>query len=148
MDQSLHIVTLGVADLAASRAFYTDGLGWTPSLDLDEVVFYQVGRGLLLALFPLDHLGADAGREATPGTSFSLGQVVGEPADVAATLDRARKAGGAVLKDAQRAAWGGHHGYFADPDGHRWEVAHNPGWTVSPDGTVTIGEIEPDTPTP
>jgi catechol 2,3-dioxygenase-like lactoylglutathione lyase family enzyme len=131
--------------LSASRAFYTYSLGWTPVLDLDEVIFYQVGRGLLLALFGLDDLGDDVGHTATPGTSFSLGQIVSEPADVDATLDRARRAGGVVLKEGQWAAWGGYHGYVADPDGHRWKIAHNPGWSVADDGTVTITAIEPRT---
>lgn len=135
------IVTLGVADLAASRRFYSDGLGWDPVLDLDGVVFYPVGHGLLLSLFPLDALGADAGVPATPGTPFSLGWLVGSPGEVAAVLRRAEAAGAEVLKEAQPAFWGGHHGYFADPDGHRWEVAWNPGFSVADDGTPVLSEI-------
>lgn len=142
MDQRLQLVTLGVTDLARSRNFYSAGLGWSPTLDLDEIVFYQVGPGLLLSIFPLAELAADVGHPATAGSSFSLAQVVDSPADVRAALDRARKAGARVLKEPQHASFGGYHAYFADPDGHRWEVAHNPGWTVSDDGTVTLVPIE------
>jgi catechol 2,3-dioxygenase-like lactoylglutathione lyase family enzyme len=137
-------MTLGVADLEASRAFYSGGLGWTPVLDLAEIVFYQVGHGLLLALFPLAELGADAGQPATPGTPMSLAQIVASPDAVAEAVDRARAAGAAVLKEPQWASFGGYHAYLADPDGHRWEIAYNPGWSVSDDGTVTIRPITPD----
>jgi catechol 2,3-dioxygenase-like lactoylglutathione lyase family enzyme len=137
------MVTLGVGDLGASRRFYTEGLGWRPLLDLDEVVFYQVGHGIALALFPLDALSGDVGRPATPGTSFTLARNVDSPAEVDEAMTRAAAAGAEVLKPAQRAAFGGYHGYFADPDGHRWEICHNPGWSVAEDGTVSLTAIEP-----
>ncbi|MBM9507164.1 VOC family protein [Actinacidiphila acididurans] len=146
MDQQVNLVTLGVADLDASRRFYSDGLGWTPLLDLAEIVFYQVGKGLALALFPLADLGADTGHPATAGTSFTLAQNLDAPAAVDAAVERARGAGAAVLKEPQRAAFGGYHAYFADPDGHRWEVCHNPGWSVAPDGTVTLTAVDPADP--
>jgi catechol 2,3-dioxygenase-like lactoylglutathione lyase family enzyme len=145
MQQRMDLVTLGVADLARSRAFYSDGLGWMPTFELDEIVFYQVGFGTLLAVFPLAELGADAGHAATPGTPFSLAQVVDDTGAVDAAVARARTAGATVLKEPQWASFGGYHAYFADPDGHRWEVAYNPGWTVADDGTVTlvpIGDID------
>lgn len=143
MDQQLNLVTLGVGDLRTSRRFYSEGLGWTPLLDLDEIVFYQVGKGLALALFPLADLGADAGRPATAGTPFTLAQNLGSPAEVDEAVQRAREAGATILKEPQRAAFGGYHAYFADPDGHRWEVCHNPGWSVAPDGTITLTAVEP-----
>ncbi len=136
MDQHLSLVTLGVDDLHASRAFYSDGLGWTPVLDLDEIVFYQVGAGLILGLFPLSELGLDAGIEAVRGTSFSLASNLDSEAAVDAAVDRARRAGATVLKEPQHASFGGYHAYVADPDGHRWEIAHNPGLVVDADGTV------------
>jgi catechol 2,3-dioxygenase-like lactoylglutathione lyase family enzyme len=142
MNQQVHLVTLGVQDLKVSRRFYSDGLVWTPLLDLAEIVFYQVGSGLVLALFPLAELGADTGHAATTGTSFTLAQNLGSPAEVDAAMQRARSAGATVLKEPQRAAFGGYHGYFADPDGHRWEVCHNPGWSVADDGTVTLTAVE------
>ncbi|MFD7885606.1 VOC family protein [Streptomyces bauhiniae] len=106
MDQQLSMVTLGVEDLATSRRFYSEGLGWTPLLDVDEVVFYQVGKGLALALFPLADLAADTGAPATPGTPFTLARNLGSPAEVGAN----------VLKEPQRAAFGGCHAWFTDPD--------------------------------
>ncbi|MDQ0988901.1 VOC family protein [Streptomyces sp. V3I7] len=143
MNQQLNLVTLGVADLETSRRFYSDGLGWTPLLDLDEIVFYQIGHGLALALFPLADLAADTGRPATTGTPFTLAQNLDSPAEVDEAVRRARAAGATVLKEPQRAAFGGYHGYFADPDGHRWEVCHNPGWSVAEDGTVSLTAVDP-----
>ncbi|MFE7214712.1 VOC family protein [Streptomyces sp. NPDC001698] len=142
MKQQLNLVTLGVEDLAVSRRFYSEGLGWTPLLDLDEIVFYQVGWGLALGLFSLADLGADTGQTAVAGTPFTLAQNLDSPADVDAAVERARAAGATVLKEPQRAAFGGYHAYFADPDGHRWEVCHNPGWSVADDGTVTLTPVE------
>jgi catechol 2,3-dioxygenase-like lactoylglutathione lyase family enzyme len=142
MNQQVNLVTLGVGDLRAGRRFYSQGLGWTPLLDLDEIVFYQVGRGLVLALFPLSDLGADTGHPAVAGTPFTLAQNLDSPAEVDVAMDRARAAGATVLKEPRRAAFGGYHGYFADPDGHRWEVCHNPGWSVADDGTVTLTAVE------
>ncbi|MFC8490439.1 VOC family protein [Streptomyces sp. NPDC057235] len=141
MNQQLNLVTLGVEKLKASRQFYSRGLGWTPLLDLDEIVFYQIGKGLALALFPLADLGADTGHPATAGTPFTLAQNLDSPAEVDEAMQRARAAGATVLKEAQRAAFGGYHGYFADPDGYRWEVCHNPGWSVADDGTVTLTAV-------
>lgn len=146
MEQRLSIVTLGVKDLEASRRFYVEGLGWEPTLDLDEVVFIQVGYGLLLGLFPAESLEADiyggndgpAAGETAPAPPFTLANNVDSELAVEEALQRASEAGGTVLKPAQRTDWGGYHGYFADPDGFRWEVAHNPGFNVEPDGHVAI----------
>lgn len=144
--QQLSLVTLGVRDLGTSRRFYSEGLGWSPLLAVDEVVFYQVGKGLALGLFGLDDLGADIGHPATAGTPFTLACNVGSAAEVDEAMARAAKAGARVLKPAQRAAFGGYHGYFADPDGHRWEVCHNPGWSVAEDGTVSLTAVDPEDP--
>ncbi|MGW3497365.1 VOC family protein [Streptomyces sp. NPDC001020] len=135
-------MTLGVGDLKISRQFYSHGLGWTPLLDLDEIVFYQIGKGVALALFPLTDLGIDTGHPATAGTPFTLAQNLDSPAQVDEAVQRARRAGATVLKEPQRAAFGGYHGYFTDPDGHRWEVCHNPGWSVADDGTVTLTAVD------
>jgi catechol 2,3-dioxygenase-like lactoylglutathione lyase family enzyme len=136
MEQALHVITLGVADLERSRDFYVRGLGWTPTLDLAGVVFLQVNHGLLMAIFPLADLGADAGHPASPGTPFSLGQNVSSEQAVTAVIESARAAGATVLKEPQRADWGGFHGYFADPDGHRWDIVFNPSVSIGADGTV------------
>lgn len=143
MDQRLSLVTLGVDGLAASRRFYSEGLGWPPLLDLDEVVFYQLGPGVALALFRLTDLSADIGHPVTAGSAFTLARNVDSPTEVDALMAQARAAGASVLKEAQPAAFGGYHGYFADPDGHRWEVCHNPGWSVADDGSVTVAAVEP-----
>jgi catechol 2,3-dioxygenase-like lactoylglutathione lyase family enzyme len=151
MQQRLELVTLGVRDLAASRQFYIEGLGWEPNLDLDEIVFFQVGHGLLLALFSAAELEADvypgvaqASRDALPEpVRFTLAHTVETEADVDKALERAVAAGGTILKNAQPAAFGGYHGYVADPDGFRWEIAYNPGVTVAPDGRVSIVPIGP-----
>lgn len=137
MGPQLNVVTLGVADVPASTRFYAEGLGWEPLLVVDEeVAFFQVGHGLLLALYGLDDLGTDAGEAATAGTPFSLGQNLASPEAVDAAVERFRVAGGRVVKAPQGASWGGYHAYVADPDGHRWEIVHNPGLTVADDGTV------------
>ena len=127
-------------------AFYVEGLGWPTAFDVPgEITFIQVGHGLLLALFGTAALEADIGRTGTPTTGpapFTLAQVVDTEDEVIAVLDAARAAGATILKPAQRGDFGGFHGYFADPDGFRWEVATNPGWSVASDGTVSIGPIE------
>ncbi len=149
MRQRLDFVTIGVRDLAASRRFYVEGLGWEPTLDLPEVVFLQVGHGLLLGLWPVEDMEADvggdaAGSRAEPGSGapFTLAHNVDSDQAVVEVLASAEAAGATILKQAQRAGFGGFHGYFADPDGFRWEVAHNPGWSVAPDGRVTLVPIE------
>jgi uncharacterized protein len=141
MHQRVTFITLGVADLAASRRFYLDGLGWTPLLDLEgEITFFQVGHGLVLGIWGIDKLGDDAGAPATTGTPFALASNVDSEGAVDAAVERARQAGATVLKEPE---WHPeiriYHAYVADPDGHRWEVAYNPGLTVSDDGTVSLG---------
>lgn len=146
MNQQVHFITRGVADLAAAQAFYLDGLGWEPlGIFPGEVFFIQVGPGLVFSCFEIDQFKADVG-EAAPieGTPFlTLSHNVATEAEVAEVLAVVEGAGGTVVKPAQRAAFGGFHGHFTDPSGLLWEVCHNPGWSVAPDGTVTIEAIEP-----
>ncbi|MEV7428559.1 VOC family protein [Nocardioides sp. NPDC092400] len=130
MDQRISFVTLAVADLAASRAFYCDGLGWTPALEVpDDVVMIEVGEHLVLSLWVRSAFEAEVGPLATgPGVApFALAHNVATPAEVDAVLDTARAAGADPVSGATERPWGGYTGYFADPDGHRWEVAWNPG---------------------
>jgi hypothetical protein len=138
----LSIVTVGVADVAASRRFYVEGLGWEPTFELPgDVCFIQVAHGVLLALWGRDALAEDSGAPVTAGDGVSLACNVGSDAEVLELLATAEAAGARILKPGQRAFFGGFHGYFADPDGVRWEIAHNPGLTVEADGTVHLGEI-------
>lgn len=142
MKPRLSLLTLGVRDLDAARKFYVDGLGWEPKLHVPgEVVFVQIGHGLLLSLWGVEDLAAEAGElyRGPLSPPISLGYLVGTDDAVAETLDRAVAAGGTLVVSAQRRDWGGVSGYFADPDGYRWEVAHNPGFTVDDEGNVTIG---------
>jgi catechol 2,3-dioxygenase-like lactoylglutathione lyase family enzyme len=145
MEPRLDLLTLGVPDLDAAHRFYVDGLGWEPALVVeDEVVFIQVGHSRLLALFGADALEEDSGEGPGFGPAaaapMSLAQNVRSEDEVRAVMASAEAAGATILKPAQRAFWGGFHGYFADPAGFRWEVAYNPNMRVDPDGRVRIGE--------
>lgn len=139
MDQRISLLTLGVADLGRARRFYEQGLGWAPLQALDEVVFYQL-PGMGLALFERKALEVDAGRTidgAFSGVAIAINER--SAAEVDRILAQALAAGGVITKPAEPASWGGYSGYFADPDGHAWEVAWNPGCTIHPDGTTTFG---------
>ena len=141
MEQRLSVVTLGVADLEQSRRFYEDGLGWRRGNDHPEVVFYQIG-GAVLALFSREALAADA-RIPAAGSGFggvTLAYCTRTREEVDAVLAEAKAAGARILKPAEDAFWGGYSGYFADPDGHPWEVAWNPEWTLADDGSVRLGK--------
>ena len=146
MDQRLSVITLGVADQAEARRFYLEALGWTPVLDVPgEITFIQVAPAVLLALFDADELAADIGsaRGTAPGVqNVTLAHNVGSAAEVDAVMADAARAGATILKEPQRAEWGGYHGYFADPAGTPWEVAYNPGWSVADDGAVTMGSTD------
>lgn len=135
----LTLVTLGVADIARARAFY-DGLGFKASpASQASVVFYDAG-GAVLALWGRAALAEDAGIPDTPtgfpGISLAW-NVTAEP-DVARALERAVACGAALLKPAHKTFWGGTSGYFSDPDGHIWEVAHNPFWPLDARGLVEL----------
>jgi hypothetical protein len=139
MEQRLSLVTLGVADLERARRFYEDGLGWRRGNDHPEVAFYQIG-GAVLALFGRDALAADA-RVAAAGSGFggvALAYNTRTREEVDAVLAEAEAAGATILKPAEDAFWGGYSGYFADPDGHLWEIAWNPDWTLTEDGSVRL----------
>ena len=140
-EQRLSLVTLGVADLEASTAFYRDVLGWTPSsLGGGEVTFFQL-NWVVLGLFPRDELAADAGVGALEGGGYSrvaLAHNVRERGEVDALLERVGEAGARVVKPAEDAFWGGRSGYFADPEGFLWEVAWNPGFTIHEDGSLEM----------
>jgi len=141
MDQRVHFVTVSTADLDAARRFYVDGLGWTPTLDVpEEIIFFQIGPGMLLGLFESARFADDLGGAAATAmpTGVTLAHNVESPEAVDAVLAQAASAGGQVLKPGQHADFGGYHGHVRDPNGLVWEVAHNPGWRVDDDGTVRL----------
>ncbi len=146
MDPRLSLVTLGVADVAVARRFYVDGLGWAPAMEVPgEVVFIQIGYGLLLSLWSADAMAAEAGPVAPHGQGaappITLAHNVSSDDDVIRILEQVRWAGGTILVPAGPRDWGGFSGYFADPDGYRWEVACNPGLRVDDDGTVIFAGL-------
>ena len=139
MKPRITLITLGVDDLEAAVRFYRDGLGWkTPGIVGTEfehgaVAFFDLERGLRMALWPRASLAHDAGiqKAAASATEMSLGHNVNSKAEVDAVMARAKSAGARILKEAADTFWGGYSGYFADPDGHLWEVAWNPAWRIS-----------------
>lgn len=139
MQQQIAVITLGTSDLARSRAFYVSGFGWTPVFENAEVVFYQM-NGLMLGTWLRKALNADLCAEGRDGTaSYALAHNVPEKDDVAPALDRLVAAGGTLMRPACAPEHGGYRGYVADPDGHPWEIAWNPAWTIDAQGHVTFG---------
>lgn len=128
MEPRLNIITLGVDDLARALSFYRDGLGWPQSsASTSNFAIFRLATGTALALYPRALLAADANVKDSGGFGgITLAQNVTDKATVDLVLSRAVRAGGILLKAAQDAEWGGYSGYFADPDGHPWEVAWNP----------------------
>lgn len=140
MEQRLSLVTLGVADLARAAAFY-GRLGWRPHPTPDgaDVAFFQAG-GLVLALWGRTQLAADSCVTDTGGWGgVTLAHNVGGPAEVDAVLAAAAAAGARIGRSGAPTEWGGYSGVFCDLDGHPWEVAHNPFWTLTVDGATLIG---------
>jgi predicted lactoylglutathione lyase len=138
MEQRLSLVTLGVTDLTRARAFY-ESLGWaTRSSPEDGVVFFQTG-GMIVGLWNRDQLGEDSGVEDNGGWGgVTLALNVRSPAEVDAVIDEARAAGARIAREGAETFWGGYSGLFVDPDGHPWEVAHNPHWTIADDGSTLL----------
>jgi uncharacterized protein len=140
MEQRLSLVTLGVADLERARRFYEDGLGWRRGNQHEEVAFYQLG-GMVLALWGRGALAKDTRLPDAGGFGgIALAYNARSREEVDAVLAEAAAAGATILKPAEDAFWGGYSGYFADPDGHPWEVAWNPGWTIMDDGSIRLGK--------
>ena len=137
MEQRVSVITLGVADVAAARRFY-EQLGWSGTSPDGEVVFFQAG-GMVLALWGRELLAQDSGVGDDGGWGgVTLAHNVASPGEVHAVLAQVAAAGGDVVRPGRRTTWGGYAGAFVDLDGHPWEVAHNPAWTLSDDGSVRL----------
>jgi predicted lactoylglutathione lyase len=139
MEQRVSLITLGVANLSRSRSFY-EALGWRVGNDPDSdgVAFFQAG-GMIVALWDREELARDCGLDAAGGPgAVALAYNVGSPVEVDRVIEEARAAGAAITREPGETFWGGYSGVFCDLDGHPWEVAHNPFWTLNPDGTVTL----------
>jgi catechol 2,3-dioxygenase-like lactoylglutathione lyase family enzyme len=140
VDQRVSLITLGVADLERAVGFYGK-LGWTPGNDwrAQDVAFFQ-GAGGAIALWSRAELAADSGVTDDPGGWGGVTPAYNtrSTAEVDAVIEEARAAGAEIVREPAETFWGGYSALFADPDGHRWEVAHNPFWTVADDGSVTI----------
>jgi hypothetical protein len=138
VEQRVSVVTLGVSDLLRARAFY-EALGWTSGAGPDDdVVFFQAG-GLVVALWSREALAEDSGVvDGGAWGGVTLAHNVRSPAEVDAVLEEAAAAGATIPRRGAETFWGGYSGVFVDPDGHPWEVAHNPFWTLADDGAVTL----------
>ena len=138
MEQRVSLITLGVADLGRARAFY-EALGWsTGAAPDDDVVFFQAG-GMIVALWGREQLAADTGVPDGGGWGgMTLAHNVRSPTEVDEVLAEADAAGGTVLRSGAETFWGGYSGVFVDPDGHAWEIAHNPHWTLRDDGSISL----------
>jgi predicted lactoylglutathione lyase len=138
MQQRLSLVTLGAADVGRARAFY-EALGWHTNAEPgDDVVFFQAGS-MVVALWSRAELAADSGVEDRGGWGgITPAHNVRSPAEVDAVLDEARRAGATIAREGAQTFWGGYSGVFVDPDGHAWEIAHNPRWTITEDGATIL----------
>jgi catechol 2,3-dioxygenase-like lactoylglutathione lyase family enzyme len=137
VEQRVSLITLGVADLARAKAFY-EALGWRGSQPADDVVFFQAG-GLVLGLWGRAQLAEDSAVEDTGGWGgITSAHNVRSSAEVDAVLAEAERAGGTIARAGAPTFWGGYSGVFHDPDGHPWEVAHNPFWTIRDDGSIDL----------
>jgi catechol 2,3-dioxygenase-like lactoylglutathione lyase family enzyme len=137
----MSLVTLGVADLSRAVAFYEGVLGWKAAPGPDGVAFFQL-PGLILSLFPHAELAKDMGIAAGRTGAyegFALAYNARSREEVDAIFTELERKGATITKRPETAFWGGYSGYFADPDGHQWEVAHNPYWSIDAEGRVSLG---------
>lgn len=138
MEQRVSLITLGVRDLGRARAFY-EAMGWTVGGDPEDVVFFQAG-GMIVALWDRARLAEDSCVRDTQGWGgVTLAYNARSSDEVDRVMSEAEKAGATIGRAGGETFWGGYSGVFIDPEGHPWEVAHNPGWTIHPDGSVTLG---------
>ena len=134
----MSLITLGVADLQRATAFYENVVGWKAEESPPGVTFFNLSG---FALWPHDDLAKDMGRtepSVSPYRGFALAYNARSQAEVDDIFARLQQHGATIVKPPQKTSWGGYSGYFADPDGHAWEIAHNPFWTISLDGRISM----------
>jgi uncharacterized protein len=138
MQQRVSVITLGVRDLPRARRFY-EAIGWATGAEPDaDVVFFQAGD-MVLALWDRARLAQDSCVDDAPGWGgVTLALNLGSPAEVDAVVDEARAAGATIGREPGETFWGGYSAVFHDPEGHPWEIAHNPRWTVTAEGGVRL----------
>ena len=138
MKQSVSLITLGVSDYARSKAFY-EAIGWTPAMDVEQTAFFAA-NGVVLVLWSRDKLAADMGvpDDGALWGGVALAHNVGSDEEVERAIEDARANGAQVTREPSRTFYGGYAGAFRDLDGHVWEVAHNPGFGLTDDGSVIL----------
>ncbi|MEA2498111.1 MAG: uncharacterized protein QOH26_516 [Actinomycetota bacterium] len=141
MEQRISLITLGVGDVSRAQAFY-ESLGWKLDGGVDDetdhVAFFQAGC-MIVALWDRQKLAEDSGVEDRGGWGgVTLAHNVASPEEVDRIIDEAKRAGAHIARSGAKTFWGGYSGAFVDPDGHPWEIAHNPGWTLHEDGSTTL----------
>ena len=138
MKQSVSLITLGVSDYGRAKSFY-EALGWSAALDIEDTAFFRA-NGIVLVLWGRDKLAADSGI-ADDGASWSgiaLAHNVGSREEVDDVIEQARRCGAAITREPAETFYGGYAGVFRDPDGHAWEVAYNPGFGLTADGSIVL----------
>jgi predicted lactoylglutathione lyase len=140
MKQSVSLITLGVADYAQAKAFY-ERLGWIPALEIEETAFFQ-GNGVVVVLWAREKLAEDSGipDDGARWGGIALAHNVASREEVHDLIERARAACAAITREPAETFYGGFAGVFRDLDGHVWEVAHNPGFGLAPDGSVILSD--------
>ncbi len=139
MNQHLHIITLGVRDFEASKKFYAETLGWKISRPQEGIAFFQAG-GVVLAIYPREMLAEDAviAPEGSGVSGFTLAYNAQSESEVDEIIKDLKSKGVKIIKEPQKAFWGGYSSYFADPDDYRWEVAHNPFFPFDENGNLKL----------
>jgi uncharacterized protein len=141
MEQRISLVTLGVADVGRAKAFY-ERLGWRGQ-EVEETVFFQAG-GVAVVLWGRDKLALDCGLEDAAATGFNgvaIAHNVRSRPEVDEIMTTAQAAGATITKHPAKTFYGGYAGVFLDPDGHAWEIAHNPGFPLAADGSISLPDF-------